>query len=66
MKRPNNPCKGCKDRWVDETTTCHAKCLAYAEFNRLNQEYNDEVRKNAVGYHAPNWYQTPTGWWRRK
>lgn len=30
------PCKGCKDRWVTETSICHIYCDRYKEWYEIN------------------------------
>lgn len=67
MKRPNNPCYGCTERWVNEVTNCHPTCKRYAEFQAMNRAFNDAMRKNSdAGYNGKKWYQSQTGWWRKQ
>lgn len=67
MKRPDNPCFGCEDRWVNEVTTCHATCTRYAKFQQQNRAFNDKMHvKGIADYGGGKWYQTCTGWWRKK
>lgn len=44
MKRPQSPCKGCKDRQLG----CHADCKAYSEFKTDCEAYRDQVSE-AIG-----------------
>ena len=66
MKRPDVPCKDCDNRWVSEDETCHATCEKYAEFCRLNELFRASMEHRKDGYSEKHWYQTQTGWWRRK
>lgn len=66
MKRPKPPCRNCEDRWVSKTTTCHATCERYIEYCRLNELWKQEMEKQKMIYPEKVWYQTSTGWWRKK
>lgn len=67
MTKPDNPCLNCTERWVDESGTCHATCKRYALFQKLNQIFNDAMRKNKdSGHNGKKWIQSQTGWWRKK
>lgn len=43
MKRPQSPCKGCKDRQVG----CHTNCKACGEFKAAVDTYNSVVKTSA-------------------
>lgn len=66
MKKPLPPCKGCEDRWVTKDGTCHATCERYAEYCKLNEEYKAWLATQKELYNGTQWYQTCTGWWRKK
>lgn len=46
LKNMASPCKGCKERWVNETGTCHTNCERYIAFKEearaINARINDE------------------------
>lgn len=41
----NAPCKGCKDRYVTETTRCHSTCERYKEWLELSSKAKAEKDK---------------------
>ena len=44
MRRPNPPCKTCKDR----TESCHAKCLQFKAYSMLKRKYDRIVFNNRL------------------
>lgn len=43
--RPEAPCKGCSNRFIEGTTTCHSTCKDYIDFKRGKLELNSKIRK---------------------
>lgn len=40
----NAPCQNCKERWVDDKTSCHATCERYKEWkNTTFRERKEEA-----------------------
>lgn len=48
MPRQTAPCKDCKDRNVG----CHSTCQKYIEFQRINEQEREAIRRTA-GYVIP-------------
>lgn len=42
------PCKGCTDRWVSETSRCHAFCDKYKEWQRMVRAVNHIRSQHAI------------------
>ena len=38
-------CKGCTERWVSETTNCHATCKNYLKEAQKNEEEREHIHK---------------------
>ena len=66
MNKPLSPCHKCEERWVDKSTTCHSVCEKYAKFVQLNEEYRAWLAGQKELYTGTQWYQTCTGYWRKK
>lgn len=49
--KSNAPCYGCKDRWIDGTTSCHSSCEKYIAFReeQINKNYLKAIHLNPPG-----------------
>ena len=50
----NNPCKDCKDRFVNENYTCHSFCVKYKQWKEEHEKeknrLNDQARIDKASY----------------
>ena len=43
MRDNKAPCKGCQDRWMNDTKTCHSECQKYLEWKKENEKLKKEI-----------------------